>query len=251
VPLKPSIHEVAHTTTLYGGNTGPATVSCPQGEVALGGGWSIPAQDAHVFAARLTGSNTWAVSVAPSGHTASRDVTAYVECLRHAPGAVVASSQATSMIGGGISIMDMPCTEPDKLVGWGFDIGAGSGVQILSVSHTPLQNGQAWRFYLQNSSVSQPVTVFAQCLSNVPVNYSQIEPSTAITMTAGGGGTSSTQVSCPVGSSAIGYFGYDSFAAVGEVYQMHATATGWRVAVHNGGSSGFTVTLWARCLSFP
>src|SRR5436309_12151221 len=60
-PARPSVHEVAQTTTLNGGQTGPVTATCPQGEVALGGGWSVPTQQARVFAATLSG-NTWSVS---------------------------------------------------------------------------------------------------------------------------------------------------------------------------------------------
>ena len=43
-PTGPFVHEVAQTTTLAGTGTGPATATCPQGEVALGGGWELPSR---------------------------------------------------------------------------------------------------------------------------------------------------------------------------------------------------------------
>jgi hypothetical protein len=93
-----SAHEVAETTTLDGGSTGPATATCPQGEFALGGGWSVPAQGARVFAARASGA-TWAVWVLPLGHPATTHITAYVECLRDAwPGMFVRQATFTTHV---------------------------------------------------------------------------------------------------------------------------------------------------------
>lgn len=56
-PAPPGIQEVSHTETLQGGTGGSVTASCPQGDIALGGGWTIPAQGARVYAAKVNGNS--------------------------------------------------------------------------------------------------------------------------------------------------------------------------------------------------
>jgi hypothetical protein len=68
------------------------------GEIALGGGWSVPYQVARVYAVVLSGS-IWSVSVAPIGHPAMITVTAYVECLINAPGSVVTRYVSSNEVG--------------------------------------------------------------------------------------------------------------------------------------------------------
>ena len=126
-PSKPSVYQVAKTTTLYGRDTGPATASCPQGELALGGGWSVAAPAVQILAAYLDG-NTWKVSAQPLGHTFPHDVTAYVECLRNAPSAVVTRCQDTTYFDAGPSqwYSTTKCETHELLAGWGLALNSTS-----------------------------------------------------------------------------------------------------------------------------
>ncbi|HEY7022774.1 MAG TPA: hypothetical protein VH349_16775, partial [Ktedonobacterales bacterium] len=60
----PAVHQVSLTVTPTTPYTSRFSVSCPQGEIALGGGWDMP-QSARVIAAQITSANTWSVSLAP------------------------------------------------------------------------------------------------------------------------------------------------------------------------------------------
>jgi hypothetical protein len=263
--LRPSVHEVAQTTTLNGGNTGPATATCPQGELALGGGWSVPAQGARVFAASLN-SDTWAVSVLPLGHPATTSVTAYVECLRGAAGAVVTRRATTIQVGatppatlntqlGGFSGF---CGQGEVLVGSGFDLGAANANLELE-GNWPRDDafpGTQWVFSVRNNDiVAHSFTFFVECLSNVNValSYPRQDGNPAYASTTG-----SAVVSCPSGT-VVGGGGFKytrnspGNQQVGNLNLLHASANGWQGDVYVVSGYGlYYVTSFAVavCLSF-
>jgi len=242
LPQTPSTHEVARTTTFYGGSVIPATATCPQGELELGGGWSVPPQGARVFAAMIS-DGAWSVSAFPVGHTASTTLTAYGECLRGAAGAVVTpystpfSVPATSFNGGTVA-----CTGSEQLVGWGFSFGASSSVE-LTATH-PEINGWTLEF-VNHSGVDQTGSLVAECLSNVNVGANRIN-SSGVNVPMGATGTN--QVSCPLGTAAVGGYQYSS-AGGGNLYLLHATSTGWQASAYAATTSIY-FNVWAMCLYF-
>lgn len=145
-----STHEVAQTVTV--GSTRPdyATANCPQGEVALGGGWSVPSQNVRVFKALLTG-NTWSVYVTFPGPVVNPGtagasvvppagplvmpapvnvtVTAYVECLAGAPGAVVTQRPVEETVPPSSTTYDLfsaTCNANEVAVGYSVDLSPSS-----------------------------------------------------------------------------------------------------------------------------
>jgi len=266
-PARPTVHEVARTAILNGGDTGPVVATCPQGEVALGGGWSVPTQGARVFAA-MANSAAWSVSALPLGHPATTQVTAYVECLAGAPGAVVTQRAATANLaptptaifndnlGGTVSI----CTAGEALVGGGFDLGPTTANLELEASwprnDIPFFNEQAWVFSIRNYDVApHTVTRYAECLSGVAVSasYPRQEGSPVYASQSG-----SAVVSCPPGTAlAGGGFMYRMHSPgnehVGNLYSLNATTAGWHDEEYTLSGYGLyylTPLAAAVCLSF-
>lgn len=265
-PLAPSVHEVAQTTTLNGGNTGPVSATCPQGEVALGGGWNVPTQQARVFAATLNG-NTWSLSVLPLGHPATTTVTAYVECLRNAPGAVVTQRPTTENLnptptgtfndnlGGTISL----CDSGETLVGGGFDLGPATANLELEATwpRNDVLPVQMWVFSVRNyDTVAHSTTHYAECLSGVTVSasYPRQDGSPVYASQTG-----AATVSCSAGSSlAGGGFQYRMHSPgpsrLGNLFSLNAASSGWQGQVYTLSGYGLyylTSLAAAVCLTLP
>jgi hypothetical protein len=264
-PVAVSVHEVAQTTTLNGGNTGPITATCPQGEIALGGGWNVPTQQAHVFAATLNGA-TWSVSALPLGHPAETTVTVYVECLRGAPGAIV--TQRATMenlaptptdafndnLGGTVSL----CNTGETLVGGGFDLGAPSDTLELEASwpRDDLLPVQMWVFSVRNyDTVAHSITHYAECLSGIAVSASYPRQDGSFVYASQ---TGSAVASCPAGAAlAGGGFQYRMHspgpARLGNLYGLNAATSGWQSQVYTLSGYGLyalTPMAAAVCLAF-
>ena len=252
---RPSVHEVAQTTTLNGGNTGPVSATCPQGEVALGGGWNVPPQQARVFAATLNG-NTWSLSVLPLGHPATTTVTAYVECLRNAPGAVVTQRPTTENLnptptgtfndnlGGTISL----CDSGETLVGGGFDLGPATANLELEATwpRNDVLPVQMWVFSVRNyDTVAHSITHYAECLSGVTVSasYPRQDGSPVYASQTG-----TATVSCSAGSSlAGGGFQYRMHSPgpsrLGNLFSLNAASSGWQGQVTPSVAMASTISL--------
>jgi hypothetical protein len=262
----PTIHQVAQTTTLPYDRTGPATATCPAGEVALGGGWSVPQNRINrVFAAKATG-NAWSVSVtnpplkaqtaqnaatqtgmAPESavfatpEAAGVTITVYAECLAGVSGAVVTQRATTQnfnptptdtfndSLGGTISL----CDPGETLVGGGFDFG-GSSANLELESSWPRDDVfpvQMWVFSIRNyDTVAHSITHYAECLSGVTVSatYPRQEGSFVFANQTG-----TAAISCPSGSSlAGGGFQYRMHSPgnerLGNLFSLNANSAGWQ-----------------------
>jgi hypothetical protein len=286
VPPAPTIHEVAQTTTLPYDNTGPATATCPAGEVALGGGWSVP-KNKRVFATKLSG-NTWSVWVnnprpilngatlrtgaaplralvpPPVGPAIGATVTAYVECLVGATNAVATPYTAT---GGVLPPTLKPgelrgqCPQGEVSTGGTFHLGDSSNLELTgSAPAYGIFQGSAWVFQVKNhDTVSRQITYTVICLANTPVQWRfKVQyDTTPVTTGATGGPTAA----CPAGRAlAGGGAGYtpDNPAFVngyspgdesdrGNIYLQHAGPNGWQVAVYSLSGSIFPFS-HALCL---
>jgi hypothetical protein len=277
-PSLPSVHQVAQTTTLNGGSTGPVTATCPQGEFALGGGWSVPTQGAEVFAAVVNG-NTWAVSAQPLGHRATTEVTAYVECLSGAAGAVVTRREIQYSIDpnpindyyGHVHLIG--CLGADEIpVGIGFDFGAVSRylkLRGISVQELDSPAGLDWYLaVLNHDTAPHTVPYYVQCLSNVTqafplpqhpgnvrpvvVEATYFPPDHAVNFKAVAAGTSGfIQQDCPSGTVVAGGGVTNYGDALGSLTFLRATSTGWQgemFATETGKEVSLSVV--AECLRF-
>ncbi|HEX3270190.1 MAG TPA: hypothetical protein VHR15_06045 [Ktedonobacterales bacterium] len=278
----PAVHQVSLTVTPTTPYTSRFSVSCPQGEIALGGGWDMP-QSARVVAAQITSATTWSVSLAPpqpinGGATAQTSSQAipqasatnavYVECLSGAPGAVVTQRGATDNLaptpadtfndnlGGSVSL----CNAGETLVGGGFDLG-NSLANIELEGSWPRSDAApiavpVWVFSLRNyDAVARPITRFAECLSGVAISASYPRQTGAFIFT---GQIGSATVSCPAGGSlAGGGFQYRMHSPgpshVGSLFSLNATSAGWQTLVlmlSGYGLYALTPLAAAVCLTF-
>jgi hypothetical protein len=222
------VHEVAQTTTLQGVDPGPATASCPQGELALGGGWTVPAQQAHVYAARLSG-NMWQAYVSHPGPVfqpsavragsvilaapavtpaiAGITVTAVVECLVGAgSGVSVIPRDASLMVpafnlvhAGAPVSQEGSCDLYQEKVGMGFDFGSAPTQLELQANiddaFSPTLPYIDFRFAVANyDGMPHPATLVMYCLAGLSgsaVGYPPITtgPQPHVTLTPVPGGT--------------------------------------------------------------
>jgi hypothetical protein len=283
-PLSPSVHEVAQATTLPYSNTGPATATCPPGELALGGGWSMPqSRTNRVLAAKATG-NAWSVYVtnpplkaqnaaaqaalapAATPEGAGVTVTAYVECLANAPGAVVTQRPTTENLnptptdtfndnlGGTISL----CDPGETLVGGGFDFGALGDMLELESSwpRNDVLPVQMWVFSIRNyDTVDHTLTHYAECLSGVTVSASYPRQDGSPVYASQ---TATATVPCPSGASlAGGGFQYRMHSPgpsrLGNLFSLHTTTSGWQgqaLTLSGYGLYYLTSLAAAVCLTF-
>jgi hypothetical protein len=278
----PAVHQVSLTVTPTTPYTSRFSVSCPQGEIALGGGWDMP-QSARVVAAQITSANTWSVSLAPpqpvnggafaqtssqTSSQASTTDTVYVECLAGAPSAVVTQRGGTDNLaptptdafndnlGGSVSL----CNAGETLVGGGFDLGNPLANIELEASW-PRDDAApiavpVWVFSLRNyDAVAHPITRFAECLSGVAVSASYPRQTGAFIFT---GQIGAAAVPCPAGASlAGGGFQYRMHspgnARLGSLFRLNATSAGWQTQVlmlSGYGLWALTPMAAAVCLTF-
>jgi hypothetical protein len=222
--------------------TGPVVATCPQGELALSGGWDIPSNGARVFAAKVV-NNGWAVSVSTSGQ-ASTTVTSYVECLRGATGTSVIQRAVTLAIAPTIAsftvdnanIYSANCQQNEGLVGFGFDFGASGAGNLEFEASVPSEilHDISWSFKTWNyDTVPHNITYIITCATTT-LHGEVAYPTHASTGTLlYAGMTGSTSVSCPSGTIlAGGGFAYtlrgERAQLIGNEYGLHATATGWQ-----------------------
>jgi hypothetical protein len=283
-------HEVTRTTILTRANPGPATASCPQGQLALGGGWSLHAQGASVFAAMLTG-NTWNVSVrAATPPVVGIAVTAYVECLAGAGAAAHVIPMDASQTVPALNFVDpetffqqvITCPVTGPTTGMGFDLSSAPTFLEMQRSIVDLYGFVPLStviFSVANyDTVPHPATLVAYCLAGVSGTHTFYPPfgdlvSVAVpTPTSGpvpSGTTQSFTMSCArdpsaQGSVAIGggwEYTYNKNLqrgpGRGTVSSTHAvllgdTPVGWQVKVSStGGAIQGGVVPAVICLQFP
>lgn len=268
------VHEIANTVTLTGTSTGPVLASCPPGEVALGGGWSVPSQD-RVFAAQLNG-NTWAVSVAgpsrltvaaaavepqPGTEAGAGTVTAYIECVFGVAGLVVTSQTLEFSLPANQRFSEaVYCgTKNGFPVGFGFNLGGSSANIWLDVSQ-PLTslvgtkgNLGSWIIGGWNrDSVAHSASLSVQCLAAVssPL-YLQNTGGIVSAVT-----TESVTAQCPPWTQVVGGGFYLSSPTGGTAnpYLIHAANGSWQYGTSGVTGSVLTLfvpTAYAICVEFP
>jgi hypothetical protein len=280
-PPGPRAHEVSRITTIAGSGVGPATATCPQGEIALGGGWKLPSpasggsiqsasatgapvslEGARVFKAVLT-DDTWSVYVShpPLRVSQTLPVTAYVECLAGASGAVVTQRAQTQDAGPerivAVAAHCAPAASgaPAEIaVGFGFDFSA-SPTTLEFMGDTPasaLGIEYSWSIQVANhESGAQPVSAFVECLSNLNASARYM---TTRGPSVPGGAAVDVQQACPSETVVIGGGVMYHYAILGggDIYRQHASANGWQGSLYaSTGSSPLDITgVYVACLKF-
>lgn len=261
----PSIHEVAHTVVPITVVTPPVAVSCPTGEIALGGGWKVP-QTKRVYKALLTG-NTWTVYTytptavnqqvagAPQDDTS---FTAYVECLTGALGAVVTRREVDSTVQPGkLSMPSQFCQANEAPVGFGFDLSASPGnLELQETNPETFEQGLWWNFWVKNHDVTARVAIgYVECLTGVPFHASYPGQAGGYVYASA---TGSVTVNCPAGTTEAGgglsyRAGNGSAPNIGNLYALHAAPGGWQGAIYGVTGDGLiplVPTVWAACVGF-
>lgn len=279
-PAGPRMHEVAQITTIAGTGVGPATATCPPGEIALGGGWELPSpvsggptdsastagasvsiEGARVFKAVLTG-DTWSVYVSHPTLRVSQTlpVTAYVECLAGAPGAVVTQRVQTQEAGPErIDAVSPDCTPaasnaPAEIaVGFGFDFSASPAtLEFMGDAPSSILGLYSWSIEVANhDSAASPVSAFVECLSSLKASANYLAtPGPSVS----GGAAIHIQQTCPSATAVVGG-GVEYHYAIlgsGNVYSQHASSSGWQSSLYAsmGSSPLGVIGVYAACLKF-
>jgi hypothetical protein len=233
IPL-PSVHQVFQQQTLTSTSTGPVTVACPAGEVALSGSWATSSSDgtnALVYNSTRNGAGGWKVYVQHSGSTL---VNAYAMCLKNA-----SSASVVERFAGSLSVNPntygskyASCNAGETLVGGGF--ASSNGLTLYNF----MASGATWGGYVYNHTGSAlPFSFYAECLT-----YSGSHSSlTSYTQATG----HTVSNACPSGS----YVSGGGFAANqnSHVNTMSATSSGQAWEVYDTPAS--PLNAYAMCVS--
>jgi hypothetical protein len=278
ITVTPSVHEVANTIHYYAGGPDYVSATCPSGEYALGGGWSVD-PNSRVVAA-LVFNNIWYVFVdypqtTPEPAYAS---VAYVECLRGVAGATVVQRKTVSNIPaadfqafdptiGTITVSDA-CNPGEVRVGSGFDLRAQNRIVELKQSATTDGQHDAWVFGA-NNYLAEPTILYTyiECLSNVmaltlrnavadkmSVSSSYPVSTTSYDTNDGAGSTMAcppTAILAGGGFSYKNYYISESYPAqriVSNAVSLHSTSSGWEGRIS---PSRFTVQIPSTNQSLP
>jgi hypothetical protein len=223
---------VSHTT-LAVTSMGPVYASCPPGEIALSGGWTIPADPGNnVFRSQRAGGGNWAVYVK---HASSMTVSVYAECLASASGASIAERVAQVSIPDGIyefGTAIASCNAGEALVGGGFASQDYAEIRETFTDSPGKWKADAWN----HGSSSALLNAYAECLTfgGAHSNHIQTQVGTPIARDATG---SAAPPACPGGAYVSG--GGYSYYGEGLVYAMSAVGSGgsasWAISLRNNG----------------
>jgi hypothetical protein len=225
-----------------GSGSSELSASCPTGELALSGGWSI-GSGARLFMTHRSG-NGWMVEpTPPNGGSAN----AFVLCLQHAAGVSITQREtifaiAANSSGTGVAA----CDAGEILAGGGFS-GDGTNVDISHFSPSADHTGFILTAANHDTSSQQAMFVYAECLS-APKAHLTVPAPTQVGVSAHG--SAPVQVSCPKGTLLSGG-GIDLLNGVAVATHFAPnSATTWLAEVQNQTFVGMTVKLYALCLSF-
>jgi hypothetical protein len=157
-----STSQVSHQVMAPGGGLGHASVECPAGSVATGGGWLVGSSVSMRMLLSKKTSNGWQV-IASNSSTADLPVKAYAICLTRAGASTEIKSKLTLISGGTTGNASPVCGTGKLVTGGGF-----MAEQDLVVYNTsPYTTGTAqWRTYAQNSAGSdRELDGYAVCLT--------------------------------------------------------------------------------------
>jgi hypothetical protein len=158
----PSTSQVSHQVTAPGGGLGQASVECPAGSVATGGGWLVGSgTKMRMLFSKKTG-NGWQV-IASNSSSAGLPVKAYAVCLSGISATTEIKAKLTIISGGTTGLAEAVCGTGKMVTGGGF-----MAEQDLVVYNTSpaISGAHKWRTYASNSVGSdRELDGYAVCLS--------------------------------------------------------------------------------------
>jgi hypothetical protein len=195
----PFVHVVSTSRQVLAGDATPTVATCPADEVALSGGWDVPAAGSVLASHRM--GNGWGIVVqAPTG--SGVPVTASVACLAHVPGATVQELSSSVTLASETSIynhVDCPRSVSGGVVGGGFST---SSPHLAFRYFFRDQIDPTWVMTFSNSGPSAATsTVFVECFTASGVG---LTPFPKMNTTIPQGGAQTITAVCPQGSFASG-----------------------------------------------
>ena len=175
VPFGPvaTVTATGNTVTVFG-QISTATATCSPGKVAVGGGHSVPVEQApgnqlDVLSSHRLGTTAWTVRALHYSGTGA--VTAYAYCRKASKSIsdVVATGAVPSgTFGRGTAIAQ--CPSGTRLIGGGFESTNGPAPGDFAYVHTSIGNSSnAWTAAAINNGIAaQTVTAHAYCASGIP-----------------------------------------------------------------------------------
>ena len=244
----PYVHQVVSQATLSGTSVGPVVATCPSGEFALSGGWSIPAHAGAFVSSSVRASvASWAVYVR---HGSLLGVTVYVECLANAPGATVVERTAYVSVSPSSFDFTYPsCHVGEALVGGGFY--SQTGLVVYAVGK--FSQNRWWAAAKNFGATAGQFGGYAECLSYAHAHSSETAEALTSTVITPGNAGRAVSPSCPSGMyvSGGGFVG-----PAGVFYDMSAEGSGgnstWAVYDYNNdnGDDNSYLASQAVCLGF-
>jgi hypothetical protein len=248
----PFVHVVSTSRQVLAGDATPTVATCPAGELALSGGWAVPAAGSVLASQRM--GNGWGIVVqVPAGPSAS--VTARVACLAHVPSATVRQlSSSVTTANGPFTISHVDCpASVSGAVGGGF---ATSSSQ-LTFAYFFLDMGSTTTWVMQDTHSGPGAatsTVLVECFTAPGVTFTGVG---RYDTTIPQGGEQTITAVCPQGFFAGG--GGVTLGPSSPGYPPHdvhllslapaTTARGWSADLSPVGGDT-TVDVYVTCLRF-
>jgi hypothetical protein len=177
VPIVPSVHQVSKQESLPASSPTVVDLSCPAGELALSGGWLLPANASGTLIVRSARygklAGEWSLIIA---HDSATTVTIYAECLRHAAGAtIIERLSSVTVPANNYAWTETPCAGGELLVGGGY-FYLPYGLELYNFLRSNTDH-TAWLGVGQNHTGSPiTLTIYAECLTYAGASVSAVDP---------------------------------------------------------------------------
>jgi hypothetical protein len=240
-PPSPAVHVVTAQGTVTTGSS--VAANCPNGELALSGGW-LSTATAPIYNSSRSGNGWRAFPRSASG----AQVTVSVMCLQHVAGASITERLVRVTADAGRFASGVATCNPSEIpIGGGF-ANPTSGVEVVQLKLASDLSGIRGDI-VNSTGVAQGATFYSECLSASGAHV--LNPPPQKSMNVSPGASASIAVPCPQGSLLAGG-GFDDSqmaASVIDDFSPSASST-WQAHVVNQAAGGSTVDIFAMCLSF-
>jgi hypothetical protein len=240
-PPSPAVHVVTAQGTVTTGSS--VAANCPNGELALSGGW-LSTANAPIYNSSRSG-NGWRVF--PRSASGAQ-VTVSVMCLQHVAGASITEHLVRVTADAGRFASGVAtCTAGEIPIGGGF-ANPTPGVEVVQLKLASDLSGISGD--IVNSTGSAQVTTFySECPSASGAHV--LNPPPHMSMSVSPGASASIAVPCPQGSLLAGGGFDDSQMAASVIDDFSpSSATTWQAHVVNQAAGVSSVDIFAMCLSF-
>ncbi|HTX78960.1 MAG TPA: NBR1-Ig-like domain-containing protein [Longilinea sp.] len=239
--LLPNTQQVYNQVSVNAGAVGSASVDCPSGTLAVGGGFALGSD--MIISGSYPSGNGWKTE-ALNNSSSSQLLNAYVICLSNTSGSVSSKNASALISAGNTGNAAITCPSGSIATGGGFRLNA-SYLQVYNSS----KGGNGWQAYARNSSgINSNLTAYVTCLSGISgASTAQILSQTSIS----GNSTGSATAACASGSLLTG----GGFALGNNLFvyntSMTSDPTKWISYARNTAAGSQLINSYAICLSLP